>query len=572
MFLRYLIFLLYINTALAQYNNLLDVDFIQSLTDGDEGAKELMQKNPNNLKILKEQYDSRKPSLMPYSETPLIPKIMHHVWDGDLNPIYRNYLEECKKIHPDWEFKFWSDKDIRELNLENQDLYDKSRNYAGRSDIARYEILYRFGGVYRDIDVKCYRPIDDLNHKYEFFAPIEFPTKYWQVVLNNGIIGASPNHPILKSTLGFIRANFDERWQRFDRGKEKIVNKISMMVSIASMLPLTDGFIKEYEANPKAIALPASYFWGLSSIKYHTIWATLKYMILGNNFDVSAAFQELRPETLMYHNFTKEEIYSTGFDYANGIYDPQIKRFINSLNNSEKRRLDVFKQVYAEHAPSGLRGVKKSKMPEVLHFIIFDNEELKELHNHLQDWQIRNAAFEFNIWTKDKIFNTFSELNIKIPDTLREQYRFYIALNILQKFGGAYANYSAIPHRPIFDLNNKYNFYAGLMPIINREAHLLFSQKIIGSSPNHIILSKTLEKIKLEDLSTLEDINRTLVTQAYKNIYLYDDIGARNIVFPAGYFEPFAKLEKDSLMDKLTRFIFREERAFSTLPNFAVLQ
>ena len=124
---------------------------------------------------------------------------MHHIWDGEIPPLYQNYLNECKKLHPDWEFKFWTDQDIRQLGLNYQDLYDKMRNYAGKSDIARYEILYKFGGVYRDLDVKCLKSINDLNHIYDFYAPIEYPVLYWDrmLVLNNGLIGSKVENPII---------------------------------------------------------------------------------------------------------------------------------------------------------------------------------------------------------------------------------------------------------------------------------------------------------------------------------------------------------------------------------------
>ena len=53
--------------------------------------------------------------------------------------------------------------------LTNQQLYDDaevyvSERYAGqlRSDLARYDILWRYGGVYVDCDLEALRPIDDL--------------------------------------------------------------------------------------------------------------------------------------------------------------------------------------------------------------------------------------------------------------------------------------------------------------------------------------------------------------------------------------------------------------------------
>jgi len=571
MFLFILLFFS-LSSIAAPNNNIMDVDFLDSMTDGNKIAIGYLKKNPVNYEFMKNVYETKKPSKMPYLDKPLIPKVMHHVWDGDLPPLYQNYLEECKKIHPDWEFKFWSDKDIRKLKLEYQDLYDKSRNYAGRSDIARYEILYRFGGVYRDLDVKCYRPIDDLNHMYDFFAPIEFPTKYWQATLNNGIIGAMPKHPILKSTLDTIRKNIDIYWNKFDDGEEKDIGAISLMVSKVSMMPLTEGFINQYSATDKSGALPASYFWGLSKIKYYTLWSSLKYTILGNNFNVPSLFKKLRPETLMHHNFPKEEIYTTSFDHASGMHNYQVNRLRKSLNKSDDRMFKSFALIYKENAPSVMRWSKHSKIPEVVHFIVLNEEELSILKNNLKEWKILNAAFEFRIWDKSQIIKIFDDLDLKIPQTLQENFRFYIALRILQQFGGTYANYRVNPIRPIFELNNKYNFYAGLMPFTKLKSQLTLSKRLVGSSPNHIILDKTLAQIHPKNLVSVEKIDEIFIRQTYKNIYLYDEIGGKNIVFPAGYFEPFAKLEKENSLDKLYRLFFNEPQPFSRLTDFAVIE
>lgn len=561
-----------VSSLAAPNNNIIDVDFLDSMTDGNKVAIQYLKENAVNYEFMKNVYETRKPSKMSYLDKPLIPKVMHHVWDGDLPPLYQNYFEECKKIHPNWEFKFWSDKDIKNLKLEYEDLYDKSRNYAGRSDIARYEILYRFGGVYRDLDVKCFQSIDDLNHMYDFFAPIEFPTKYWQAALNNGIIGARASHPILKSTLEGIRKNIDIYWDNFDDGEEKNIDAISLMVSKVSMMPLTEGFINQYSLTDKSVALPASYFWGLSKIKYYTLWSSLKYMVSSNNFDVPSLFKKLRSETLMHHNFPKEEIYTTSFGYASGTNDYQINRFKKSLSKPDSRMFKSFSLVYKENAPSAMSWSKKSKIPEVVHFIIFNENELSILKHNLKEWQTLNAAFEFRIWDKGQITKIFNDLDVNISQNLQEQFRFYIALRILQKFGGTYANYKVTPLRPIFELNNKYNFYAGLMPFTKFNPQLTLSQRLIGSSPGHIVLDKTLNQINPKNLEVLGKINEIFIKQTYKNIYLYDEKGGKNIVLPAGYFEPFAGLENEGFLDKLYRLFFRETKPFLQLTDFAVIE
>jgi len=546
-------------SANAAYNNILDVDFFQSMTDGNRFARELMLENPTLTKTLQNHYESKKPSKMPYQEKPLIPKVMHHVWDGDIPPLYQNYLNECKKLHPDWEFKFWTDKQIRALSLEYQELYDKMRNYSGRSDIARYEILYRFGGVYRDLDVKCFRPIDDLNHKYEFFAPIEFPVLHWKqrLSVNNGIIGTKAGHPILKRTLEIINENLDEAWRKFDQDQE--IEKHSFMVAKTSMLPLTDGFVQK--AQDKDIAMPTSYFFSLSRVKYNSLAQVFKDLIKAER--TIRAYSFLEPESLMQHNFRKKEIYGVSFPNGNEMDDPVISRIFQKLDPSDKRIYKVFAHLYELLNPENLSPSKKSKMPQVIHFVVLKNEELNELNKNLSTWKILNGDFEIKIWNTSEIKKEFSDISFGEE---QKNLHFYIGLKILEKFGGSYAHYKTIPYKPIFELANKYNFYAALRPLVRKE--LLLSQKLIGASKKHPIISKTLQQV---DIKSLDKLDKILKEESYKNIYFYDEITGKNIILPAVNIFEEVVLNDPSIIEKFLRFVMRKPIAFKQLTDLAIV-
>jgi mannosyltransferase OCH1-like enzyme len=43
-----------------------------------------------------------------------------------------------------------------------QAAFDRASNFGEKSDIWRYEILFRLGGVYVDTDFECVRPFDSL--------------------------------------------------------------------------------------------------------------------------------------------------------------------------------------------------------------------------------------------------------------------------------------------------------------------------------------------------------------------------------------------------------------------------
>ena len=84
-----------------------------------------------------------------------IPKIIHQIWLGpNIRPdIWMNSwkIDYCKQ-YPDWEYKLWTEKEINEFGLKNKAQYEFEKFYNGKSDIARYEILNKYGGLFIDAD------------------------------------------------------------------------------------------------------------------------------------------------------------------------------------------------------------------------------------------------------------------------------------------------------------------------------------------------------------------------------------------------------------------------------------
>ena len=49
--------------------------------------------------------------------------------------------------------------DLKLMILKNQKAYSSAKNWGMKSDILRYEILQKFGGVYIDTDYECLQNI-----------------------------------------------------------------------------------------------------------------------------------------------------------------------------------------------------------------------------------------------------------------------------------------------------------------------------------------------------------------------------------------------------------------------------
>ena len=541
--------------AAARYNNVVDVDFIQSMTDDSSKALEILNRDPKSLQFFQQNYEVKKPSKMQYRQNPIIPKVMHQVWDGPIPPLYQHYLDECKKLHPDWEFKIWSENDMDSLELKYRHVYDQMRNYPGKSDIFRYEILYKFGGVYRDMDVKCYRPLDGLNHLYDFYAPLEAPAKEWStIVVNNGIIGAAPQHEIIAQTLKTIDEKAPQAWQDFDEGKKGKL-KINHQVMYISLWPLTEAFIKVVNNTDKSIALPTSYlmpvgFYGYSG-KFTKIAEKIFQAIPEKHFTF------IKPESLMCHNFKKIDIVPIDFDTGNGISDLERRFALKQLPPRTKQQLKIFADLYSQNHPSKASWGNKNRIPKVINFIIFSYDEAKQLAQNIDEWKVLNADFDFVIWNTKKLLENFKELKQLSWD---DETRLYAALKILFDQGGHYADFRAKPLAPIFELGNKYDFYAGLLPTTPGDQKIKLSSKLLGSSAQHTIIAKTLEQFEKEKFN----ISDSFVNQAYNNAF----IGGKNIIMPAVYFEPLHELPTKWLYQPYYYFV---PKSFSKIYGYSIV-
>ena len=47
-------------------------------------------------------------------------------------------------------------------NFPNKSIYTQTSNPGAKSDIARYDILFRYGGVYADVDLNVLNPLISL--------------------------------------------------------------------------------------------------------------------------------------------------------------------------------------------------------------------------------------------------------------------------------------------------------------------------------------------------------------------------------------------------------------------------
>lgn len=155
----------------------------------------------------------------------MIPNTFHWVWVGE-NPIPPRdllWIKSWKDRHPHWDCVVWSERPevVRRHNdlaglrtmplppLVNHEMYERIEEWvtgravlASKSDIIRMEVVARYGGVYLDTDVECFKPIDELLEGVELFISDE-----WGPSVGNYMFGARANHPAMWRAVREVRGD-----------------------------------------------------------------------------------------------------------------------------------------------------------------------------------------------------------------------------------------------------------------------------------------------------------------------------------------------------------------------------
>jgi hypothetical protein len=143
-----------------------------------------------------------------------IPRRIHRIWLGSPPP--QDYIDNAQTwldVNPGWTLTEWDEQSLLDLGLENQALWDEAAEHLSsrllsrfRSDIARYELLWRFGGMYVDHDFVALRPIAPHIAGKTCFAVQEKPG-----LIANGLLGSIPKHPLMRLLIDEAPESFRKR-------------------------------------------------------------------------------------------------------------------------------------------------------------------------------------------------------------------------------------------------------------------------------------------------------------------------------------------------------------------------
>jgi len=196
-------------------------------------------------------YEKSNPSVVPISEAVKIPKIIHQVWIGGPVPeAFKIFMQTWVDMHVGrgWQYKLWTDEDVKDYPLYNRKFYDATDNPGVKSDILKWEIVYNHGGVYVDVDHECLRPLDILHYTYDFYTCLQ-PLDSQLLQLGAALFAATPKHPILKHCIETVK----DDWHK--KGAPTKTGPLHFTKSFLLTAPQSDGIVA---------ALPAYYMYPLS--------------------------------------------------------------------------------------------------------------------------------------------------------------------------------------------------------------------------------------------------------------------------------------------------------------------
>ncbi len=135
-----------------------------------------------------------------------VPKIIHQIWIGPkrLPEKYKKWMRSWKLLNPEWEYIFWDNSKIKQLGIINNKVYKEINNVGFRSDLLRYTILEKYGGLYVDTDFECLTKLPEFLLNYDYVSGLVFG---FEPQINNAIILAKPNCFILNKLVKEITKN-----------------------------------------------------------------------------------------------------------------------------------------------------------------------------------------------------------------------------------------------------------------------------------------------------------------------------------------------------------------------------
>jgi mannosyltransferase OCH1-like enzyme len=129
----------------------------------------------------------------------MIPKIIHQTWKiSDIPDEWKDSVNSCKQINKDFEYILWTHEMMNEFVKNNYpNFYKTYKSYKydiQRCDAFRYLVLYKYGGIYLDLDINCNKKLNNFLH----YDLVLARSSNIEISFTNAFFMVIPNHPFFK--------------------------------------------------------------------------------------------------------------------------------------------------------------------------------------------------------------------------------------------------------------------------------------------------------------------------------------------------------------------------------------
>lgn len=132
--------------------------------------------------------------------------------EGEFPKKYEKYNEMFKTQNPEFQFISWNMKMVKDLFgqypqiQKYESVWLNLKKHISKCDFARFLILYLFGGIYVDLDFRCFKNLSPLLERDLLLTwePEEHFDDGGNPRLFNGFIGSVPSHQFWIDWIEFI--------------------------------------------------------------------------------------------------------------------------------------------------------------------------------------------------------------------------------------------------------------------------------------------------------------------------------------------------------------------------------
>jgi len=171
------------------------------------------KKKPQKIKLIEIPMYIEARENMDYKQQ--IPKNIFQTMKTNKLPIQmKQSIDTWINLNPEYSYNFYDDKKCRTFiknNFDNKVLnaYDKLIPGAYKADLWRYCVLYKYGGVYIDIDTITIKPLRDIIEPDDTFISSRDKNKD---AIYNAFIASVPGHPFLYKMINYIIENIETNY------------------------------------------------------------------------------------------------------------------------------------------------------------------------------------------------------------------------------------------------------------------------------------------------------------------------------------------------------------------------